>query len=56
MVITRILWCMMLLLNNFDGVIPGLNLPMHPNFLYILNVFSERIQKMTATIKIFPDK
>ena len=39
-VITRFLSCMMLFLNIFDDVIPGLNLPMDPNFLYILNILS----------------
>ena len=39
-VITPVLWCMMLFLNIFDDVIPGLNLPMDSNFLYILNVLS----------------
>ena len=31
---------MMLFLNNVDDVIPGLNLPMDPNVLFILNVLS----------------
>ena len=33
-VIIRVLWYMMLFLNNFDGVIRVLNLPMDPIFVY----------------------
>ena len=38
-VITRVLW-RMTFLNDFDDVILGRNLPLGPNFLYILNVLS----------------
>ena len=39
-IITQVLWYIMLILNNINDVIPGLNLPMDPSSLYILNALS----------------
>ena len=46
----------MLFLNNFDDVIPDVNQPIDPSFLHILNVLSWKIQKITTTVKNFPNK